>query len=219
MAAAMASPALSARQTSFAGASVRVTARTGVTAARVPLRIEAKESRIGKEPVAVPKGVTYTLENNHLKVKGPKGELERLFPDTMVFVETEGQLKINRANDSKTAIEGHGLYRTLANNMMVGVSEGYTKKLKLVGVGYKANMQGTALNLNLGYSHPVLLPLPAGIQVVCVSNTEITITGYDKVEVGNFAAIVRSKRKPEPYKGKGVRYADEFVPIKEGKRK
>lgn len=131
----------------------------------------------------------------------------------------DGEIKVARANDSKKAREGHGLYRTLANNMMVGVSTGFEKKLKLVGVGYKAAMQGKQLNLSLGYAHPVLLDVPAGLEVKCDSATDITVSGYDKVEVGNFAAIIRSKRKPEPYKGKGVRYADEVVIIKEGKRK
>ena len=129
-------------------------------------------------------------------------------------------IKFTRADDSRKAREGHGLYRTLANNMMVGVATGFEKKLKLVGVGYKAAMEGSkAVNLSLGYAHPVILEIPEGLQVKCDSPTEITVSGYDKVEVGNFAAIIRSKRKPEPYKGKGVRYADEVVLIKEGKRK
>lgn len=118
-----------------------------------------------------------------------------------------------------SAREGHGLYRTLTNNMMLGVSTGFERKLKLVGVGYKAAMQGKALTLALGYAHPVVLDIPEGLECKCDSPTEITVSGYDKVEVGNFAAIIRSKRKPEPYKGKGVRYADEKVAIKEGKRK
>ena len=132
----------------------------------------------------------------------------------------DNEIAFARADDSRRAREGHGLYRTLANNMMVGVSTGFEKKLKLVGVGYKAAMEGSkAINLSLGYAHPVIVEIPEGIQVKCDSNTEITVSGYDKVEVGNFAAILRSKRKPEPYKGKGVRYADEVVIIKEGKRK
>ena len=129
------------------------------------------------------------------------------------------KIKLSKADESRTAREGHGLYRTLCNNMMVGVLEGFEKKLKLVGVGYKAAMQGKDLNLSLGYAHQVILEVPEGLKVECTSNTEITVSGYDKVEVGNFAAIIRSKRKPEPYKGKGVRYADEVVLIKEGKRK
>ena len=124
-----------------------------------------------------------------------------------------------QGGQSKKAREGHGLYRTLCNNMMVGVSTGFEKKLKLVGVGYKAAMQGKDLNLALGYAHPVILEVPEGLKVECPSNTEVVVSGYDKVEVGNFAAIIRSKRKPEPYKGKGVRYHDEVVLIKEGKRK
>tara|TARA_B100000003_G_scaffold43147_1_gene36927 strand:+ start:372 stop:818 length:447 start_codon:yes stop_codon:yes gene_type:complete len=132
----------------------------------------------------------------------------------------DNEIAFAKADESRRAREGHGLYRTLANNMMVGVSTGFEKKLKLVGVGYKAAMEGSkAINLSLGYAHPVIVEIPEGIQVKCDSNTEITVSGYDKVEVGNFAAILRSKRKPEPYKGKGVRYADEVVILKEGKRK
>jgi len=194
-------------------------ARATAAPVRAPLRVEAGESRIGKQPVAVPKGVTYTLKDNHLAVKGPKGSLEMQFPETMICSEVDGMLKVTKANESKKAREGHGLYRTLANNMMVGVSEGYEKKLKLVGVGYKAAMQGKDLNLSLGYAHQVIVQVPEGLAVKCDSNTEVTVSGYDKVEVGNFAAIIRSKRKPEPYKGKGVRYFDEHVPLKEGKRK
>ena len=131
----------------------------------------------------------------------------------------EDSIKISKVDQSKKAREGHGLYRTLANNMFVGVSTGFEKKLKLVGVGYKASMQGKALNLALGFAHPVILDVPAGLECKVDSPTEITVSGFDKAEVGNFAAIIRSKRKPEPYKGKGVRYADEYVAIKEGKRK
>mmetsp|Transcript_6627 Transcript_6627/g.29952 ORF Transcript_6627/g.29952 Transcript_6627/m.29952 type:complete len:236 (+) Transcript_6627:36-743(+) len=220
MAAYMVSSSLSARQ-GYAP-SVRVAARAGASpvAVRAPLLVVAKESRIGKHPVQVPKGVTYTLKDNHLSVKGPKGELNMQFPEIVVITEGDDGIKFTRADDSRKAREGHGLYRTLANNMMVGVATGFEKKLKLVGVGYKAAMEGSkAVNLSLGYAHPVILEIPEGLQVKCDSPTEITVSGYDKVEVGNFAAIIRSKRKPEPYKGKGVRYADEVVLIKEGKRK
>jgi large subunit ribosomal protein L6 len=137
----------------------------------------------------------------------------------MIMTEEEGVIRLAKADESKKAREGHGLYRTLCNNMMVGVSDGFQKKLKLVGVGYKAAVQGDAINLSLGYAHQIILDVPAGLKCECTSPTEIIVSGYDKVEVGNFAAIIRSKRKPEPYKGKGVRYADEVVLIKEGKRK
>jgi len=150
--------------------------------------------------------------------QGPKGSMEMKFPETMVFTEEGEALKISRANDSPDARKGHGLYRTLCNNMMVGVSTGFEKKLKLIGVGYKAAMQGKDLNLSLGYSHPVIMKVPEGVTVACPSNTEVTVSGYDKVEVGNFAAIIRAKRPPEPYKGKGIRYVDEVVIQKEGKR-
>ena len=139
---------------------------------------------------------------------------------TLFNLQSDGALKLNKASESKKAREGHGLYRTLTNNMVVGVSTGFEKKLKLVGVGYKATMLPTGqLQLALGFAHPVILDIPAGLVCVCDSVTAVTISGYDKVEVGNFAAIIRSKRKPEPYKGKGVRYIDEVVLIKEGKRK
>ena len=144
--------------------------------------------------------------------------MEMQFPDVVVFTEEGEAIKVSRANDTPDARKGHGLYRTLANNMMVGVSTGFEKKLKLLGVGYKAAMQGKNLNLSLGYSHPVIMEIPKGLEVKCDSNTDVTVSGYDKVEVGNFAAIIRSKRPPEPYKGKGIRYADEVVIQKEGKR-
>jgi|Transcript_524 large subunit ribosomal protein L6 len=144
--------------------------------------------------------------------------MEMQFPDVVVFTEEGEAIKLSRANDTPDARKGHGLYRTLANNMMVGVSTGFEKKLKLLGVGYKAAMQGKNLNLSLGYSHPVIMEIPKGLEVKCDSNTDITVSGFDKVEVGNFAAIIRSKRPPEPYKGKGIRYADEVVIQKEGKR-
>ena len=144
--------------------------------------------------------------------------MEMQFPDVVVFTEEGEAINVARANDTPEARKGHGLYRTLANNMMVGVSTGFEKKLKLLGVGYKAAMQGKNLNLSLGYSHPVIMEIPKGLEVKCDSNTDVTVSGYDKVEVGNFAAIIRSKRPPEPYKGKGIRYADEVVIQKEGKR-
>ena len=144
--------------------------------------------------------------------------MEMQFPDVVVFTEEGEAIKLSRANDTPDARKGHGLYRTLANNMMVGVSTGFEKKLKLLGGGYKAAMQGKNLNLSLGYSHPVIMEIPKGLEVKCDSNTDITVSGFDKVEVGNFAAIIRSKRPPEPYKGKGIRYADEVVIQKEGKR-
>jgi len=157
----------------------------------------------------------------------PLISLNPLFPillfasvKTLFNLQSDGALKLNKASESKKAREGHGLYRTLTNNMVVGVSTGFEKKLKLVGVGYKATMLPTGqLQLALGFAHPVILDIPAGLVCVCDSVTAVTISGYDKVEVGNFAAIIRSKRKPEPYKGKGVRYIDEVVLIKEGKRK
>jgi large subunit ribosomal protein L6 len=143
------------------------------------------------------------------------------YPSDYISMEVEGEtIKVARLDSTKNAREQHALYRTLANNMFVGVSTGFEKKLKLIGVGYKAAMQGSkAVSLSLGKAHPDICEFPVGVTVKVDSPTELTVSGYDKCEVGNFAAIIRSKRKPEPYKGKGIRYADEVVIQKEGKRK
>ena len=180
-----------------------------------------KRSRIGKQPISVPKGVTYDLKEGSLKVKGPKGELSLEYPAEYISIKVEGeQIVVDRTSSIKKAREQHALYRTLANNMFVGVSTGFERKLKLVGVGYKAAMQGSkAVSLSLGKAHPDVCEFPAGVTVKVDSPTELTVSGYDKSAVGNFAAIIRSKRKPEPYKGKGIRYSDEVVIQKEGKRK
>ncbi|CAL6358860.1 unnamed protein product [Bathycoccus prasinos] len=180
-----------------------------------------KRSRIGKQPISVPKGVTYDLKEGSLKVEGPKGELSLEYPAEYISMKVEGeQIVVDRTSSTKKAREQHALYRTLANNMFVGVSTGFERKLKLVGVGYKAAMQGSkAVSLSLGKAHPDVCEFPAGVTVKVDSPTELTVSGYDKSAVGNFAAIIRSKRKPEPYKGKGIRYSDEVVIQKEGKRK
>ncbi|CAL6351649.1 unnamed protein product [Bathycoccus prasinos] len=164
-----------------------------------------KRSRIGKQPISVPKGVTYDLKEGSLKVKGPKGELSLEFPAEYISMKVEGeQIVVDRTSSTKKAREQHALYRTLANNMFVGVSTGFERKLKLVGVGYKAAMQGSkAVSLSLGKAHPDVCEFPAGVTVKVDSPTELTVSGYDKSAVGNFAAIIRSKRKPEPYKGEG----------------
>jgi large subunit ribosomal protein L6 len=154
--------------------------------------------------------------NNYLQ--GPKGELQRTLP-SLVRIEKEGSvINVVRVNESRVANQVHGLSRALINNMVVGVSDGFTKTLSMIGVGYKAAISGKNLTLNLGYSHPVEMQVPTGIEVKVEKNTTIMVSGFDKEMVGQFAADIRSKREPEPYKGKGVRYSNEVVRRKEGKR-
>ena len=177
-------------------------------------------SRIGRMPITVPAGVEVTIaENNVVTVKGPKGTLTQQFDPNMAIAMENGHLTVSRPNDNKENRALHGLTRTLIHNMVIGVTEGFTKKLNLVGVGYKAQAQGNVLNLSLGFSHPVAYKMPEGIEVKTPTPTEIVIHGADKQKVGQVAAEVRSYREPEPYKGKGVRYADEVVIIKETKKK
>ena len=167
-------------------------------------------SRIGKKPVAIPAGVEVKFENGVVFVKGPKGEL------TQPVVE-DGNVIVSRDADSKEERSAHGLYRTLIHNMILGVSEGFEKKLEMVGVGYRAEKKGDTLILHLGYSHPIEMKDPEGITTEVPSQTDITVKGIDKAEVGNYAAVIRAHRKPEPYKGKGVKYAGEVIIRKEGK--
>ena len=174
-------------------------------------------SRIGRMPIAVPAGVTVEIaENNKVTVKGPKGELERVLPSEMEIKQEDGQILVTRPNDLKKMKSLHGLTRTLINNMVVGVTEGYTKQLEVNGVGYKAAKSGNKLTLNLGYSHPVIMEDPEGLESV-VEGNKITIKGIDKEKVGQYAAEIRDKRRPEPYKGKGIKYADEVIRRKVGK--
>jgi large subunit ribosomal protein L6 len=174
-------------------------------------------SRIGKRPITIPNKVTIDIKGRHITVKGPKGSLERELP-TLIVVEQEGEiLKVSPENASRTARQRHGLSRTLVANMVVGVSEGFAKKLQIQGVGYRAQSQGQKLTLNVGYSKPVEMDMPQGIQVAVEKNTEITVSGIDKEIVGNIAAQIRSVRPPEPYKGKGIRYFGEVVRRKAGK--
>ena len=175
-------------------------------------------SRIGKIPVTVPDGVTVKVdEENFVTVTGPKGELsEQISPLLTIKIE-DGVLSVTRGSDDKQSRSQHGLARTLIGNMVTGVTTGFERKLEIVGVGYKADKRGKNLILNLGYSHPIELPDPEGISTEVPSATEILIKGINKVEVGNYAAIIRAWRPPEPYKGKGVRYAGEKVRRKEGK--
>ncbi len=174
-------------------------------------------SRIGRMPIAVPAGVTVEIaENNKVTVKGPKGELERVLPSEMEIKQEDGQILVTRPNDLKKMKSLHGLTRTLINNMVVGVTDGYTKQLEVNGVGYKAAKSGNKLTLNLGYSHPVIMEDPDGLESV-VEGNKITIKGIDKEKVGQYAAEIRDKRRPEPYKGKGIKYIDEVIRRKVGK--
>lgn len=175
-------------------------------------------SRIGRMPIAVPAGVTVDIaENNHVTVKGPKGTLERTLPSEMDIKLEGDEIIVTRPNDLKKMKSLHGLTRTLINNMVVGVTNGYEKVLEVNGVGYRASKSGNKLTLNLGYSHPVEMIDPEGVETVLEGQNKITVKGIDKEKVGQFAAEIRDKRRPEPYKGKGIKYADEVIRRKVGK--
>ena len=176
-------------------------------------------SRIGKKPVAIPSGVTANIENGTLSVKGPKGTLTLSLADDVSYEVGEGSISVQPANDTKRARAFWGMQRTLVQNLMTGVTEGYTKVLDITGVGYRANAQGRNLKLQLGYSHDVDFPVPEGIEIKTPDNTTIEISGIDKQMVGQVAAEIRRWRKPEPYKGKGIRYRGEYIFRKEGKKK
>ena len=169
-------------------------------------------SRIGRLPVAIPAGVTVEIaENNKVTVKGPKGTLERELP-TEMSIKVEGEeVVVTRPNDLKKMKSLHGLTRTLINNMVVGVTEGYQKVLEVNGVGYRAAKSGKTLTLNLGYSHPVEMEDPEGVESAVEGQNKIIVKGIDKEKVGQYAAEIRDKRRPEPYKGKGIKYADEVI--------
>ena len=175
-------------------------------------------SRIGKMPIAIPAGVTVEIaENNKVTVKGPKGTLERVLPSEMDIKMEGSEIVVSRPNDLKKMKSLHGLTRTLINNMVIGVTEGYEKKLEVNGVGYRAQKQGKKLVLSLGYSHPVEMEDPEGLETVLDGQNIIVVTGIDKEKVGQYAAEIRAKRAPEPYKGKGIKYADEVIRRKVGK--
>lgn len=175
-------------------------------------------SRIGNKTITVPAGVEVNVAaGNEVTVKGPKGTLTRQFSALMEIKQEENEIKVIRPNDEKHTKQLHGTTRALLNNMVEGVSSGFTKSLELVGIGFRSAVSGNKLTLNIGYSHPVEFAIPEGISAECKSATEIIISGIDKQLVGEFAANVRASRKPEPYKGKGVRYKDEHVRRKEGK--
>ena len=175
-------------------------------------------SRIGNKLIAVPAGVSIEVaEGNLVTVKGPKGELSFKFNNEMTIAVEGSTCVVKRPNDTKAMKMSHGTTRALLNNMIVGVSEGFKKELIIEGVGYRAALQGSKLTVSAGYSHPVELEVPAGVKVELPKNTNIIITGIDKQVVGQFAAVIREIRKPEPYLGKGIRYSDEHVRRKEGK--
>ena len=176
-------------------------------------------SRTGKKPVTVPSGVTASIADGQLSVKGPKGTLAIPLADEVTYNVEDGKIAVQPANDSKRARAFWGMQRTLIANLITGVTEGYTKKLLITGVGYRANAQGKTLKLQLGYSHDVDFAVPEGIEIKTPDNTTVEISGIDKQQVGQVAAEIRHWRKPEPYKGKGIKYDGEFIFRKEGKKK
>ena len=173
-------------------------------------------SRIGNRVLSVPENVTVTVDNNIVTVKGPKGELSTEINENIKVEVKDGQITVTRKDDNFKNF--HGTANANIKNMIIGVTEGYEKKLEIIGVGYRFTQKGSDLVVNAGYSHPVEVKVPAGIKIEVPSNTELTISGIDKCLVGEFAANVRKIRQPEPYKGKGIRYVDEYVRRKEGKK-
>ncbi|MCH4172197.1 MAG: 50S ribosomal protein L6 [Lactobacillus sp.] len=172
-------------------------------------------SRIGYKVIEVPENVTVTHDGSDYTVKGPKGALTRHFEPAITITQEGQEIKLDRPDDSYKAL--HGTMRANLHNMIIGVTEGYEKKLQLIGVGYRAQLQGKKLVLNVGYSHPVEMTAPEGVKIEVPSNTEINLSGISKQVIGEFAATIRGVRPPEPYKGKGIRYVDEYVRRKEGK--
>lgn len=176
-------------------------------------------SRIGKNPILVPDGVAVELDGLTVKVKGKLGELSQTLVDDVIVSREDNLIHVKPANDSKRARSMWGMSRTLVSNLVEGVSQGFTKKLEINGVGYRAAVQGNNLVLQLGFSHEVVYPTPAGVKISCPDQTQVVIEGFDKQLVGQVAAEIRSYRPPEPYKGKGVKYAGEYILRKEGKKK
>jgi large subunit ribosomal protein L6 len=176
-------------------------------------------SRIGKKPVPVPTGVSVNLSGQNISVKGPKGELKLALVEHVLAKLEDGKVEVNPRDETKLARSCWGMSRTMISNMMRGVTQGYSRSLEINGVGYRANVQGKVLQLNLGYSHDVNYPIPEGIEIKTPKPTEILISGIDKQRVGQVAAEIRDFRGPEPYKGKGIKYSDERIFRKEGKKK
>jgi large subunit ribosomal protein L6 len=176
-------------------------------------------SRVGKKPVAVPSGVTANVEGQTVKVKGPKGALQLVMPDEVAVSMDKGTVKVDPRSDSKRARAMWGTYRALLANVITGVTKGFERRLEITGVGYRAAVQGKNLQIALGYSHDVVYPIPQGIAIATPKPTEIVVSGVDQQQVGQVAAEIRSFRPPEPYKGKGVKYAGEYIFRKEGKKK
>jgi large subunit ribosomal protein L6 len=176
-------------------------------------------SRIGKKPVAIPGGVTASIDNGTLSVKGPKGALTLGLSDLIDYKVEDGEISVKPANDTRQARAFWGMQRTLVSNLVEGVTAGFTKTLVIKGVGYRANAQGRTLKLQLGYSHDVDLPVPEGLEVKTPDQTTVEVSGIDKQAVGQFAAEIRRWRKPEPYKGKGIAYKGEYIFRKEGKKR
>jgi len=174
-------------------------------------------SRIGKQPITVPQGVDVAVADSRVTVKGPRGQLEQSFHRDMRIILDDGTLKVERPDDEREHRSLHGLTRTLIANMVEGVTNGYEKRLEIVGVGYRAALKGTSLELSVGYSHPVTFPPPAGIEFEVPAPNRVVVRGIDKQLVGEVAAEIRQVRKPEPYKGKGIRYEGEYVRKKAGK--
>jgi large subunit ribosomal protein L6 len=176
-------------------------------------------SRIGKKAVTVPKGVTADVSGQSVKVKGPKGELSFLASEDVDITFDDGTISVMPRDKSQKARSAWGMSRTMVQNLVKGVTDGFERKLEINGVGFRAAVAGKNLQLNLGYSHEVLFPIPTGITIQCPKPTEIVVSGADKQKVGQVAAEIREFRKPEPYKGKGVKYSDEYIHRKEGKKK
>lgn len=176
-------------------------------------------SRVGKQPVIIPSGIEANILNNEILVKGQKGELKKELSPLVNVTKKEDKILITPQNDSKDAKAAWGLFRTIINNMVVGVKDGFNKVLEINGVGYRASIAENILTLQLGFSHDIKLAIPDDIEVKCTKPTELVISGIDKQKVGQFAAEIRSLRKPEPYKGKGVKYQEETIRRKEGKKK
>ena len=176
-------------------------------------------SRVGKKPIDLPNGTEISIAENSIIVTGVKGKLNAEFPDTVKFEKEADKVKVTPLNDSKNSKASWGMARTIIKNMITGVSEGFSKSLEINGVGYRASIEGDILTLQLGYSHDIKLAIPSDLEVKCSKPTEILVSGIDKQKVGQFASEIRKLRKPEPYKGKGIKYHNEFIRRKEGKKK